>query len=57
MKKKIKDLTKEEIEIICKKHSNCFECPLSITFDCGQHIYCANGILLREVEINESNFN
>ena len=49
IKKKIKDLTKEEIENICKKNGNCFECPLSITYDGGTRIYCANGILLREV--------
>lgn len=53
MKKKIKDLTKEEIEIICNKHGNCFECPL-IIYDRGTRIYCANGILSREVEVNES---
>ena len=53
MKKKIKDLRKKDFKNTCKKHSNCYWCPLSITFDCGEHIYCVNDILEREVEIDE----
>lgn len=30
IKKKIKDLTKEEAQKICDKHSVCIKCPLDI---------------------------
>lgn len=53
MKKKIKDLTKEDFKNNCKKHSACYDCPLSITFDCGKNIICLNDILEREVEVDE----
>lgn len=62
MKKKIKDLTLEEIKKICNKYS-CNECPLNIPHSC--HCY---GLALvqgfrwtikeeREVEVDESNSN
>ncbi len=34
MRKKIKDLTKEEIWNICNSHSWCDMCPLHDTFKC-----------------------
>lgn len=55
MKKKIKDLRKKDFINTCHKHSNCFGCPLSITFNCGENIHCVYDILEREVEIDESN--
>lgn len=48
MKKKIKDLTREDITNICDKYWNCQQCPLYNPYgleDC---------ILEQEVEIDES---
>lgn len=51
MKKKIKDLTDEEIKSICDRHFFCHKCPLN------HHIKCryVDNNLDRKVEIDESN--
>ena len=53
MKKKIKDLTDEEIEKICdnnhKKYKTCYDCPLQIGEDsCFKYLD-----LGKEIEVNE----
>lgn len=62
MKKKIKDLTKEEIGKICSKHTQgglvyCenSRCPLWYAYSCLQGFIQKMQYIEREVEINESN--
>ena len=49
-KKKIKDLTNNEIDKICKKNNNdCHDCPLAIiNFDT---VVCSKDILKKEVDV------
>lgn len=61
VKKKIKDLTKEEAEKICNKHYVCNECPLDIYFSVSSKRYCIKNIiqsykedLEREIEVEDS---
>ena len=49
MKKKIKDLTIEEIKRVCKKQTSCESCPLAIF----NVVICVQTLLYTEVEIDE----
>ena len=55
MKKKIKDLTREEFNKICSKHSLCPNCPLLYLDMCMGRIGIIGykDILEREVEVDE----
>ena len=52
MKKKMRDLTDEEIEKICnnnyKKYGTCYECPLQIGDSCFKYLD-----LDQEIEVKE----
>ena len=50
MKKKIKDLTIEEIKKICRKYMDCEACPLDLS-PCPATIYDED--LKREIEVDE----
>ena len=52
MKKKIKDLTEKEIEIICS-HNNCLSCPLAIKLGYYNNPICLKQANEKEVEIDE----
>lgn len=51
IKKKIKDLTLEECDKICKKYELCYGCPLEETIKC---IYYNEEALEEEVEVEEN---
>lgn len=65
MKKKIKDLTKEDVEKICnhqiKQHDSCRYCPLRVShkLHCLQHFFMVTKyktigeFVERKVELNE----
>lgn len=56
MKKKIKDLTVEEVEKICDKQTDCDNCPLDIPSCriCMKDITIYNiGFLEKEIEVEE----
>ena len=54
MKKKIKDLTKEERDAICKKQRGCMSCPIHATlYVCGYVESNDDCIREMEVEIKE----
>ena len=53
MKKKIKNLTEEEITSLCEKHACCNNCPLEIA---GFFFYCCDlrkmtEVLEKEIEL------
>lgn len=51
MKKKIKDLTLEEQEKICKKNNDCLECPLLLCNFCFMGIL--NELINKEIEVED----
>lgn len=58
--KKIKDLTKEEVEKICDSHYICDGCPLDISSSASSNRNCVKNIidmykeaLEKEVEVEE----
>ena len=55
MKKKIKDLTREEQETFCNKYldNDCECCPLHIGNNYDNMPICIRGAMNREVEIDE----
>ena len=56
MKKKIRDLSIEEMEKIHKKVKHCFLCPINLTSDECQYNVCLLAIkksLNKEVEVDE----
>lgn len=54
MKKKVRDLTEEELQSICDKQLlSCDNCPLSASDFYGESYACAIELMKREVEIDE----
>ena len=51
IKKKIKDLTQEECEKICKEYSSCVYCPLLETIKCVEY---REESLEVEIEVKEN---
>ena len=56
MKKKIKDLTLDEMELICAKQSNdCYKCPLKIRNACviydREKVFFSEEELTKEVDV------
>ena len=49
MKKKIRNLTKEEIQIICRNHEYCEDCPFNISEN--EDTYCITDYLDLDKEI------
>lgn len=51
MEKRVKELTKEELEDICKKHrTDCHDCPLAVINGC-ELICIKKDILNRKVKV------
>lgn len=53
MKKKIKDLTEHQMEVICVQSGDCFNCPLCVHYSDFNEDICIKDFLEKEVEVDD----